>query len=64
MPEIIGQSHRRATKAKPAGGEAEAWKRATVGLVGEPGEETFTVPNKDEKRRDRLSLMGRGAPHH
>jgi hypothetical protein len=27
------------------------------------GAETVTVPNKDKRRRDRLSLMGRGAPH-
>jgi hypothetical protein len=27
------------------------------------GAETFTVPNKDKRRRDRLFLMGRGAPH-
>jgi hypothetical protein len=27
------------------------------------GAETFTVPNKDNRRRDRWSLIGRGVPH-
>ena len=33
------------------------------GVTPNRGAETCTVPNNDKRRRDRLSLMGRGAPH-
>jgi hypothetical protein len=40
------------------------WRRVTAQRHGSNrGAETFTVPNKDKRRRDRLSLMGRGVPH-
>src|SRR5271169_2249115 len=41
------------------------WRRVTAQWHGlNRGAETFAVPNKDKRRRDRLSLMGRGALHH
>jgi len=40
------------------------WRRVTAQRHGSNrGAETFTVPNKDKRRRDRVSLMGRGPPH-
>jgi hypothetical protein len=40
------------------------WRRVTAQRHGSNrGAETFTAPNKEKRRRGRLSLMGRGAPH-
>jgi hypothetical protein len=40
------------------------WGRVTAQRqCSNRGAETFTVPNKDTRRRDRLSLIRRGVPH-
>jgi hypothetical protein len=42
----------------------KVWRRVTAQRHGSNrGAETFTVPNNDKRRLDRLSLMGRGVPH-
>ena len=42
----------------------KVWRRVTVQRHGsDRGAKTSTVSNKDKRRRDRLSLMSRGALH-